>query len=39
MFEERLTEYRDIFAMTSDNYERANRMYHRMDTGEALPIL
>jgi hypothetical protein len=36
--EELLNEYGDIFAMDNDEYERDDRMYHRIDTVEARPI-
>jgi hypothetical protein len=36
--EELLTEYTDIFAMKSDDCGRTDRIYHRIDTGEARPI-
>jgi hypothetical protein len=32
--EELLTEYRDIFAIKSDDYGRTDRLYHCIDTGE-----
>jgi hypothetical protein len=32
-----LTEYGDIFAVNNDDYRQTNRMYHRMDMGEAPP--
>jgi hypothetical protein len=33
-----LTEYRDIFAMDSDDYGRTNGVYHHVDTGQVRPI-
>jgi hypothetical protein len=33
--EELLTEYGDIFAMDSDDYEQTDRVYHCTDTGQA----
>jgi hypothetical protein len=36
--EEIRTVYRDMFAMNSDDYGRIDRVYHRIDTGEALQI-
>jgi hypothetical protein len=33
--EELLTEYGDIFAMKSDDYERTKRVYHHINTGAA----
>jgi hypothetical protein len=36
--EEPLAEYEDIFAVDSKDYRWANRMYHRIDTGDARPI-
>jgi hypothetical protein len=36
--EELLTEYGDVFAMDNNDYGRMDRVYHRIDTGEARPI-
>jgi hypothetical protein len=36
--EDVLAEYGDIFAMDIDDYGRSDRVYHRIDTGEAQPI-
>jgi hypothetical protein len=36
--EELLTEYGDIFAMKSDDYGWIDRVYRRIDTGNARPI-
>jgi hypothetical protein len=36
--EELLTEYGDIFAMKSDDYRWTDKVYHRIDTGEARLI-
>jgi hypothetical protein len=33
-----LTEYRDIFAIYSDNYERVDRVYHCINMGDAQLI-
>jgi hypothetical protein len=35
---ELLTEYEDIFARDDENYGRTNKVYHRIDTGDARPI-
>lgn len=35
---ELLTKYRVIFAMKSDGYCRTNRVYHRINMGQARPI-
>jgi predicted ArsR family transcriptional regulator len=35
---ELLTEYEDIFATDDEDYGRTNKMYHRIDTGNARPI-
>jgi hypothetical protein len=36
--EELCTAYRDIFAMSSDDYGRIDRVYHHTDTGDAQQI-
>ncbi|XP_023701466.1 uncharacterized protein LOC111861267 [Cryptotermes secundus] len=36
--EDLVSEYADIFAQDNEDYGRTNRVYHRIDTGEALPI-
>jgi hypothetical protein len=36
--EELLTEYKDIFAVDSEDHGRTNKVYHRIDTGDARPI-
>jgi hypothetical protein len=36
--EDLMTEYEDIFATGSEDYVRNNRVYHRIDTGDARPI-
>jgi hypothetical protein len=36
--EDLVTEYEDVFAMQSGDYGRTNRVYHRMNIGEARPI-
>jgi hypothetical protein len=36
--EELLTEYRDIFAVDSEDYRWTNRVYHCVDKGEAQLI-
>jgi hypothetical protein len=36
--EELLTEYEDIFAGADEDYGRTNKVYHRIDTGDARPI-
>jgi hypothetical protein len=33
-----IAEYEDVFATQSGDYGRTNRVYHRIDTGEARPI-
>jgi hypothetical protein len=33
--EELLTEYKDIFAVDSEDHGRTNKVYHRIDTGDA----
>jgi hypothetical protein len=35
---ELLTEYEDIFARDDEDYGRTNKVYHRIDTGDAGPI-
>jgi hypothetical protein len=37
--EDLTTEYEDIFATGSEDYGRTDRMYHRIDTGDARTIL
>ncbi|XP_023721756.1 uncharacterized protein LOC111872274, partial [Cryptotermes secundus] len=36
--EDLVSEFADIFAQDNENYGRTNRVYHRIDTGEARPI-
>jgi hypothetical protein len=36
--EELLTDYEDIFAEADEDYGRTNKLYHRIDTGDAHPI-
>ncbi|XP_023702529.1 uncharacterized protein LOC111861847 [Cryptotermes secundus] len=36
--EDLVSEYADIFAQDNEDYGRTNRVYHRIDTGEARPI-
>jgi hypothetical protein len=36
--EELLAEYEHIFAMGSEGHGRTNKVYHRIDTGDAQPI-
>jgi hypothetical protein len=36
--EELRTQYEDIFAGTDEDYGRTNKVYHRIDTGDARPI-
>jgi hypothetical protein len=36
--EELLTIYDDIFAVHSEDHGRTNKLYHRIDTGDARPI-
>jgi hypothetical protein len=36
--EELLTEYEDIFAVADEDYGRTNKVYHRIETGDARPI-
>jgi hypothetical protein len=36
--EELLAEYEDIFAVDSENHGRTNKVYHRIDAGDARPI-
>jgi hypothetical protein len=36
--EELLNEYEDIFAESDDDYVRTNKVYHRINTGDAGPI-
>jgi hypothetical protein len=36
--EELLTEYEDFFAGNNEDYGRTNKVYHRIDTGNARPI-
>jgi hypothetical protein len=36
--EELVAEYEDIFAEDSEDHGRTNKVYHRIDTGEARPI-
>jgi hypothetical protein len=36
--EELLTEYEDISAEDDEDYGRTNKVYHRIDTGDARPI-
>jgi hypothetical protein len=36
--EELLAVYEDIFAVGSEDYGRTNKVYHRIDTGDARPI-
>jgi hypothetical protein len=36
--EEILTEYEDIFAVDSEDHGRTNKLYYRIDTGDARPI-
>jgi hypothetical protein len=35
---EELTEYEDIFAGDNEDYGRTNKVYHRVDTGDAQTI-
>jgi hypothetical protein len=35
--DELLTDYEDIFARDNEDYERTNKVYHRIDTGDARP--
>jgi hypothetical protein len=35
---ELLAEYEDIFAKDDEDYGRTNKVYHRIDTGDARPI-
>jgi hypothetical protein len=35
---ELLTEYEDSFARDDEGYGRTNKVYHRIDTGDARPI-
>jgi hypothetical protein len=35
---ELVTEYEDIFAGDDEDYEKTNKVYHRIDTGDARPI-
>jgi hypothetical protein len=37
--EELLAEYKDIFAMDSEGHGRTNKVYHRIDTGDARPVI
>jgi hypothetical protein len=36
--EKLLTEYEDIFAEADKDYGRINKVYHRIDIGDARPI-
>jgi stress response protein YsnF len=36
--EELLAEYRDTFAVDNEYDGRTNKVYHRIDTGDARPI-
>jgi hypothetical protein len=36
--EELLAKYEDIFAVDSEDHGRTNKVYHRIDTGDARPI-
>jgi hypothetical protein len=38
VLEDLLTEYEDIFAEADEDYGRTNKVYHRIDTGDARPI-
>jgi hypothetical protein len=37
-FEGLIAEFRDVFAINSDDFGRTDRVCHRMDTGDARPI-
>ena len=37
--EELIADYQGVFETKSGNHERAERVYHRIDTGDARPIL